>query len=254
MISPSRAARRRRRGGAVCIVALLLAGCTTTAPPRPPPPALPDGPDARLAVVRAREEQVHTLRARFVSVARLPDGERSADGVLLIAKPDRFRLRLMLPFGFTVFDYLNVGERTWTALPLADASQRDRAGEFAPFSRDDLGQAFLRGPYAFPGQCDAAPAPGDRVWVSCREGDELHRTLLIDRVGIVEETSYEAGAPRLVIRYADYRAVGATALPFRITLDYRQRRQSVDITIQSYELNPTLADALFQPLEGEVGS
>jgi outer membrane biogenesis lipoprotein LolB len=250
MISPGRAARRRRWGGGTW-AALLLAACATTAPPGPP---LPDGPDARLAAVRAREDQVRTLRARFASLARLPDTERSADGVLLIAKPDRFRLRLMLPFGFTVFDYLTVGERTWTALPLADASQRDRAGEFAPFSRDDLGQAFLRGPYAFPGQCDAAPAPGDQVWVSCRDGAELRRTLLIDRNGIVEETSYEAGAPRLVIRYADYRAVGATSLPFRITLDYGQRQQSVDITIHSYEVNPRLADALFQPLQSAVPS
>jgi hypothetical protein len=204
--------------------------------------------------VRAREEQVRTLRARFSSVARLPESERSTDGVLLIAKPDRFRLRLVLPFGFTVFDSLTVGDRTWTALPLADAAQRERADEFAPFSRDDLGQAFLRGPYAFPGQCDAAPAPGDRTWVSCRAGDALRRTLLIDRDGIVEETSYEAGAPRLAIRYADYRAVGGTALPFRITLAYPQRRQSVDIAIQSYEVNPPLADALFEPLAGEVPS
>jgi outer membrane biogenesis lipoprotein LolB len=251
MISRRGAARRRRRGGGACIVALLLAGCATSAPP---PPAVPDAPDARLAAVRAREDEVRTLRARFASVARLPGAERSADGVLLVAKPDRFRLRLMLPFGFTVFDYLNVGARTWTALPLADASQRDRAGEFAPFSRDDLGQAFLRGPHAFPGQCDAAPAPGGRVWVSCREGDELRRTLSIDRDGIVEETSYAAGMPRLVIRYADYRAAGAASLPFRITLDYPQGTQSVDITIQSYEVNPTLTDALFRPLADAVPS
>jgi hypothetical protein len=69
-----------------------------------------------LAAVR-REEQVRSLRARFSSVARTSGVERAADGVLLIAKPDRFRLRLMLPFGITVFDYLNIGEQTWTVLP-----------------------------------------------------------------------------------------------------------------------------------------
>ena len=236
MISPAR--------GIGVLLALALCACASTVPRAP---ALPAEPEARLATVRAREDRVQSLRARFSSVTRLPGAERSADGVLLVAKPDRFRLRLLLPFGLTVFDYLNVGEQTWTALPLADPQQRDGAGEFAPFSRDDLGQAFLRGPFAFPGHCVAAAAAGETVQVTCRDGDALRRTLLIGRDGIIEETSYAAGAPRLLIRYTDYRAVGAVTLPFRITLEYPQRQQSVDITIDRYEVNPPLSDALFLP-------
>ena len=211
---------------------------------------MPAAPDARLAAVRAREDQVRSLRARFSSVARTAGVERAADGVLLIAKPDRFRLRLMLPFGITVFDYLNVGEQTWTSLPLADAQARDRMGEFSPFSRDDLGQAFLRGARAFPGECHAAPASGQEVSVSCREGEALRRTLLIGADGIIEETGYDDGAPRLVIHYGDYRAVDGAVLPFRISLDYPQKQQSVAIAIAQYEVNPTLSDALFQPPPG----
>jgi outer membrane lipoprotein-sorting protein len=236
VISPAR--------GICVLLALALSACATRVPSAP---VLPSDPDARLAAVRAREERIQSLRARFSSVTRLPGAERSADGVLLVAKPDRFRLRLLLPFGLTVFDYLNVGEQTWTALPLADPQQRDRAVEFAPFSRDDLGQAFLRGPFAFPGQCAAARAGGETVQVTCHDGGAVRRTLLIGTDGIVEETSYEAGAPRLRIRYADYRAVDAVMLPFRITLEYAQRQQSVDITIDRYEVNPTLSDDLFQP-------
>src|SRR4029077_17363035 len=121
--------------------------------------------EARLAALRAEEDRVHSLRARFSSVTRMPGAERSADGVLLVAKPDRFRLRLMLPFGLTVFDYLNVGDHSWMTLPLADPQQRAHAQEFAPFSRDDLGQAFLRGAYAFPGDCTAAAADAAQVAV-----------------------------------------------------------------------------------------
>jgi outer membrane biogenesis lipoprotein LolB len=227
---------------------LLLAACSTTAPPQPH--TLPAAPADRLAAVRAREDQVRSLRARFSSVARTSGGERTADGVLLIAKPDRFRLRLMLPFGFTVFDYLNVGEQTWTALPLADAQARDQVGEFSPFSRDDLGQAFLRGAHAFPGRCEAAAGSGESVGVSCREGGALRRTLLIGPHGITQETSYEDGVPRLVIHYDDYRTVDGTALPFRIRLEYPQRQQSVDISIDRYEVNPALSDTLFQPPRG----
>jgi outer membrane biogenesis lipoprotein LolB len=226
-------------------VLVLLLGCATAPAPRP---TLPAAPAARQAAVRASEDRVRSLRARFSSVVRLPDGERSADGVLLIAKPDRFRLRLMLPLGITVFDYLNVGEQTWTALPLAGEQARARVDQFAPFSRQDLGQAFLRGAHAFPGDCDAAPATDDQVWVSCREAGMLRRTVLIGRHGIIEETTYDEGVQRLVIRYADYRAVDGMSLPYRIALEYPQRRQSVEITIERYEVNPVLSDTLFQPL------
>jgi len=244
----TRAVDRSFLGVAVLGLAV-LAGCTAASPPRM---SLPVDADARLAAVRAREDHVRSLRARFSSVTHMPGAERSADGVLLVAKPDRFRLRLMLPFGITVFDYLNVGDRSWTALPLADAAQRNRVGDFAPFSREDLGQAFLRGAYAFPGRCDAASAPTGDVLVTCREAGALQRTLRIDRDGIVEETSYEGRSPRLTIRYRDYRDVGAIALPFHITLDYPQRQQSVDISIDSYEVNPQLADTLFQPVPDSV--
>jgi outer membrane lipoprotein-sorting protein len=224
----------------VALLALTLTAC-----PRAPqrPPKLPAAPEARLAAVRAEEDRIHSLRARFSSVTRLPGDERSADGVLLVAKPDRFRLRLMLPFGLTVFDYLNVGERTWMTLPLADPQQRAHAEQFAPFSRDDLGQAFLRGAYAFPGDCTAATADDAEVVVRCRVDGALRRSLLIGNEGILEETSYAGDAPRMVIHYADYRG----GLPYHITLEYPQHQQSVDITIERYEVNPTLSDDLFQP-------
>lgn len=240
-----------RSGYGLLLLTILLDGCWGVRDyPRRPHPVLPAAADARLAAVRAREDQVRSLRVRFSSVTRLPGAERSADGVLLVAKPDRFRLRLMLPFGLTVFDYLNVGDRTWMALPLADEQQRSRAGEFAPFSRDDLGQAFLRGAYAFPGDCVAAACGGEKVSVSCRADGELRRTLLIGEDGVNEETSYAAGTPRMRIRYADHRDADGFWLPFHITLEYPQRQQSVDITIQQYEVNPTLPDELFRPAAG----
>jgi outer membrane biogenesis lipoprotein LolB len=240
-------ARRRQRGALQALLAILC-GCTATAPQ--PRGVLPAAPAARLAAVQANEERIHSLRARFDSVAHLPDADRSADGVLLVVKPDRFRMRLMLPFGFTVFDYLCVGEQTWVSLPMAGEEERARVNQFAPFSREDFRQAFLRGSYAFPGTCEAAPAPNDQVWVTCRDADVLRRTVLIGSDGIIEEATYSDGVQRLLIRYRDYRSIDGAALPFRITLEYPQQRQSVDITIERYEVNPALSDDLFRPPAG----
>jgi len=236
----------QRRASGLLLLALWLDGCSS-ARSLPTQPALPAAPAARLAAVRAEEDEIRSLRARFSSVTQLRGAQRSADGVLLVAKPDRFRLRLMLPFGLTVFDYLNVGEQSWMALPLADADQRRQTGEFAPFSRDDLGQAFLRGSFAFPGDCAAAASGPDEVSVDCRAAGELRRTLRIGADGVREETSYADGTPRMRIRYADRREVSGVWLPFQITLEYPRRQQSIAITVQHYDVNPTLSDDLFQP-------
>ena len=99
-----------------------IAGCATVAPAGAARVA-DLTPAARLAAVQANEERGPTRCARvFSSVARLPDSDRSADGVAvgreagpLPLAPDaahRFH-RLRLP--------VDVGEQTWVALPLADA-------------------------------------------------------------------------------------------------------------------------------------
>lgn len=223
----------------------LLAACAKQ--PVRPGAALPEAPAERLAAVRAAEDRVQTLRARFTSVTHLPSGERSADGVLLVAKPDRFRLRLMLPIGITVFDFLSVGDQTWIVSPFAEPNQPGGDEAFAAFSREDLGAAFLRGPYAFPGACAAAPAGDGEVAAECTVDGTRRRSLRIGRAGISEETSFGDRGARLRIRYGDYRDVDGVAVPFRITLDYPQRNQSVDITIDTYEVNPVLPATAFAP-------
>jgi outer membrane biogenesis lipoprotein LolB len=227
----------------------LLASALAACAKQPPRPAatLPTAPADRLAAVRAGEERIRSLRARFTSVTHLPGGERSVDGVLLVAKPDRFRLRLMLPFGITVFDFLSVGEQTWVVLPLGDQRQRNADDAFAAFSRDDLGAAFLRGPYAFPGTCTASAGRDDAVLVDCVADAASHRTIRIDRAAITEETSYTNDTPRLRIRYRDYRDVSGVSVPFHITLEYPLRQQSVDIAIDAYEVNPVLSATAFVP-------
>ena len=237
-----------RRRAILALLTVGLAACAGVAP-RPPAP-LPAAPAARLAAVRAAEDRIHTLRAQFNSTTHMRDGERSADGVLLVAKPDRFRLRLMLPFGLTVFDFLDVGEQSWLVLPLASSEDLTKAKAEVPFSRRDLGEAFLRGTFAFPGECVASDGDDAVVAVSCRAGGELLRRLAIGRDGISEETSYAGGDVRLRIRYGDYREVSGIALPFHILLEYPQRQQAVDIAIQRYEVNPVLPAELFQPAPG----
>ncbi|MBI4518630.1 MAG: hypothetical protein HY699_22765 [Deltaproteobacteria bacterium] len=239
------------RGGGLVVVLLAILG-TGCAPSRPAAPELPGlEPTAVVAAVRAGEERIATLRARFSAAARRGGEHHSTTGVLLVKKPDRFRLRMMLPLGLTVFDYVRWGEQAQLSLPLQGQVVTGSAAETAAgFSNADLGQAFLRGPAAFPGACTPEDDRGPVIVVSCRDaGGQVLRRLRIDRAHatIGEETSYEAGEPRLILRYDDYRPVGDAELPYRIALLYPARDVALEIAIQRYEVNPVLADELFQP-------
>jgi hypothetical protein len=190
-----------------------------------------------------------SLRARFRADTHAGQEERSADGVLLVKKPDRVRLRLMLPFGPTVFDYVSWGEHTQVTLPLQGMTGAKAPPAVALFSREDVAETFLRGPQAFPGTC-VPSRERDEVAVLCHDAQGvLLRRLDIDPFNgaIREEISYEAGARRMVLRYSDYRPVDGVDMPYHVAMIYPQRNLSVDIRIERYELNPTLADTLFQP-------
>ena len=231
----------------LCALALMVAGCARQRGPLPPTPAA--DPTALLAQVRANEERIGSLRARFTANTSAGGEERRTDGVLLVKKPNRFRMRLMLPFGPTIFDYVSWGERSQLTLPLQGSDSSAPPPGVAPFSRADVDEAFLRGSHAFPGTCMPRRDSG-AVVVLCRDaGGALLRRLNLDpNTGTIgDETSFEGGVPRMVLRYGDYRAVGDQYMPFHVTMIYPQRDLSVDITISSYELNPQLSDALFEP-------
>lgn len=229
-------------GLSACAVRTLAPG-----PPRRADPAMV------LASLRAHEEHIITLRARFSSTARNQEGSHTTTGVLLVHKPDRFRMRLMLPIGLTVFDYLRTGDRTQMVLPLEGRVITDPKGDQPGlFSQADLVAAFLRGPDAFPGTCDPSAAADGTVEVICRDGaGTVRRRLTVHNPAatIRDETSYESDRPRLITRYDDYRVTDGLPLPYQIIMQYPGHDVAVEITIQRYEVNPTLADELFQPAE-----
>lgn len=229
------------------IFAAVLAACAAHREHLPPAP--PADPAALFARLRATEQEIVTLRARFSADTRAGGEERRADGVLLVKKPDRFRMRLMIPLGPTVFDYVSWGEHTQLTLPLQGGGSAQAPEAMTLFSRADLDEAFLRGPHAYPGTCVPSRDAAD-VIVLCRDsGGALLRRLDLDPNSgtIREETSFEGSAPRMVLRYSDYRSVDDQYMPFHVRMIYPARDLAVDISISGYELNLQLSDALFEP-------
>ena len=205
-------------------------------------------PAAVYAAVRRAEDSVQTMRARFSATVHQGDNVRQADGVLVVKKPDRFRMRLLSPFGLTVFDYTSWDGHARMELPLEGKrlSDSEITAESA-FTPGDLRQAFLRAGAAFPGRCTPRAAAAETI-VECRDAEgTLLRVLHIEQrtQTITEEVSFASGVPHLTMQYDDYRAVGAALLPFAIHLSYPERQVTLAISVRNYEVNPALADELF---------
>jgi hypothetical protein len=225
-----------------------ITACAPAVPRVASPTQIAADPEVAYAALRRREDAIRTLRARFSATVHQGDTVRHADGVLLVKKPDRFRMRLLSPFGLTVFDYTSWDAHARMELPLQ--GKRFTDGEIAsggPFAPADLRQAFLRGGAAFPGRCTPRAAGAETV-VDCRDGAGvvLREIRIEPRAQTVsEEISFTDSQPHLLMRFTDYREVGAATLPFSIELAYPRRDVVLEITLRGYEVNPALADHLF---------
>jgi hypothetical protein len=222
-----------------------------------PPPEATYDPAAVYAAVRRQEAAVHTLRARFTVQTRRGGEVRRADGVLLVKKPDRFRVRLLSAFGLTVFDYTSQAAHARMVLPLEGKEFTDgEIADHSPFSPADMRQVFLRSD-GFPPQCSAQAAAAETV-VDCRDAEGVvSRLIRVDTTThrVRQDISFAAGQPHLVILFDEYRRVDAVELPFLIDLRYPDTDVRLRIAVRSYEVNPDLPDSLFDPpQQGGAGS
>jgi outer membrane lipoprotein-sorting protein len=207
-------------------------------------------PDAVYAAVRRQESQVRALRSRFSARVSRAGEVRRADGVLLVKKPDRFRLRLLLPFGPTVFDYTSWDAHDRMQLPLEGKQFNDAeiAGH-APFSPADLRAVFLGTDGRL--ECSAQGGATETI-VECRDpAGAVTRLIRVQTATrrVAQEVHLVADQPELIMQFDDYRQVDSVDLPFQISLTYPQKNVRLEITVRSYDVNPTLADELFNALQ-----
>ncbi|MGE0520755.1 MAG: hypothetical protein AB7N53_14955 [Candidatus Binatia bacterium] len=231
-----------------------LAACTGVARP-PSPPRPPAAADGALAALRARDAQLSSLRAQFSVLADRDGGARRLNGLILAAKPDRARMRLMLPLGLTVFDYVRVGGAAWVVRPLAPPGQP--AGAEPELPLHDIPLPVVSGAGGCAEQCEEAePDPIGR-WVRCYCSAAPRRVpsrfLLVRSAdaAIVQERRFSGGQPGAIILSDDHRMTDGVLLPYRLKLsDARNPATSVTVTIDRYDVNPVLPDALFAPAAG----
>ncbi|MDX2171155.1 MAG: hypothetical protein SF182_29065 [Deltaproteobacteria bacterium] len=215
----------------------MLGGCVRRGEPAAAEP-VDRNAESAVDYVATQERAMHSLRAQFSASVWLDDGTLSrVSGVLLVVKPDRFRMRLMLPLGITVFDYVRDGADGWFSLPLA--SERDRT--LPSQSMIDLSEVFLREPID-PLTCEIERSYDRLTDVRC--GNHLFVIRAAQHHTLLERAYLDS----VNVRYSEPADVDGFMLPFKIEVD--QSIGTVLVKISKYDVNPRLEDSLFQPPEG----
>lgn len=225
-------------------ISVLALTCACIGQPRALPDHSPVSPAATLDLVLQREASVQTLRVLFSSDIEHAGERGRSDGVLLVKKPDQFRLRLLLPLGLTALDYLVRGDRVSVSSPLGHCENGGWDAETL-LSPTDLFTAF--GVSTSPDACTAR-WEGSDVLAICKElHGRIQRRLRIDprNATVHEDTSYDGELIRVVLHYGDYRLVDGVILPHRITLVRPDHRLRIEIRARRYEVNGDLPDELF---------
>lgn len=218
--------------------------------PVAPPAFVPADRDA-LDVVRDGGDTVSSLRATFVARVERGDQSERARGVLLVSKPQRFRLRLSSLFGFTILDYISDAgdDRLWLAAAdrILAGDEISRAGLF---SSDSARWIFLRERGLLSGGCREVAGETETV-VECRAGGTVSYRGYVDNHSrlLTREVVFADGAPELTIHYRDHRATQGVRLPYGIEWIEEAKGTRVEIEIDRYEVNPVLSAAVFAPLQ-----
>jgi hypothetical protein len=205
-----------------------------------------------LAVVRDGGDGATSLRATFLARMRRGDSTERARGVLLVRKPDRFRLRLSSLFGLTILDYVsNAGDdRLWLA-----SEERVLAGDeiarSASFSPAAVRLIFLRKLGVWQRDCREGVEPDEAVVECMDERGRVHYRGYVERTSglLRREIVLDEEQPRLTVAYGDYRPASGLRLPYAIEWSEISSGARVEIEIDRYEVDPPLRDELFAPAQ-----
>lgn len=237
MVMRNATRRRLLAGIALCLWAV---ACSSKSPTGVSPVKLE--PERAIHLALTRFSEATTLRSRFHATAVVDGSARDAEGVLIVSRPDQFRLRLFSSFGLSFFDYVERGGRAWAAFPGVSGTS-DPGAAAQMFAPSGLGSVFLGRRDVVMARC----AIGSTA--RCRGGDGDVEVDL-ERAVILSERRRLPGGDELSLEYSDYRVVDGLTLPFRIVTEYPARKLSLRIDVSRYEVNPTFPAEMFTPPAG----
>ncbi len=235
------------------LIGIVLGGCGQHRPEMAPLPEVQGRPapmeEARTLLAELRRHAHSHPSWKAVHSLTLDDRRNARHakmrGVLLVLRPDRFRLRLLGPADVTAMDLTYVAGRYRLEIagkaPFvgADASRETRLPVAA------MAEAFLRSWEGEAAGLWAGPARR-RLAVSAPGGGRLIVILPAARPEPLAESFRRRSVEELRVTYGDYRSVGAARLPNRISMYLPDRNLAAHVLVERYELDPTVPDGAFE--------
>jgi outer membrane lipoprotein-sorting protein len=244
-----------RRWATAALLGAALAGCATlkVAPPSPEASvALPERADLFRALA-ARREAIHAVRALARMSYTSGTESRRTRQVVLAERPDRLRLEVLSPFG-TVFLLTADRGRLGAYVPDEHAVYRGAASadNLARYTQVDVPVStavdlILGTPPMDEGRDGVVSRDEGLVQLWQDAGNSVVRVAwFTSRLEPVRWEQRDADGLVLVrARFDAIAEIGGVRLPTQVQVELPSSAQRIDIALGEPEVNPVLADALF---------
>ena len=250
----ARCSGRRRATPLSLILSCLVAGCAATrvTPPHPAPAVLPSAAEIDAALA-ARRDSVHSLRA--LARLRYRDAAQSVTSreAIVVARPDRVRVEVLSLFGSVFLLVAEDGQMT----AYAREENTVYRGQASPQNLeryvrlglpvDELVDIVLGTPPPRHGRAQVSFDEAAGAIRLHRSFDQGAQTVWLSDASLplaTEEVGAD-GTARWRATFGAYEEHGGVPVATRIALDLPAWSQSMEITLQDVEVNPTLDRSAF---------
>jgi hypothetical protein len=234
-------------------MAIAVAGCGADRPRMAPLPQVAGRAapieDARalLAELRRRDDahpawkSVHRLTLQDRRNAR----HAKMRGLLVVARPDRFRLRLLGPADVTAMDLTYVAPRYRLEIAGRDTFVGADARRETRLPVAAMAETFLR---RFEGEAVGLWAGSTRRRLAIATPDGGRRIVILPaaRPEVMADSFRRRGVEELRVTYRQYRSVGPARLPFEVSMYLPDRSLAAHVAVERYEVGPAIPEGAFE--------
>ena len=205
------------------------------------------GPEAAIAQLHQRAEQVRTIEGEGSILLRSSEGRTvRLDGAIVAELPDRLHIRAW-KLGQPVFDLTLDGKQAWIFVP-----DQSRRGQILPAGASAAqvarGLAVLQQSLRNSDVSQITQTSGDRLLLTQPAADGTRLRTEVDRATLTTRRQQLLDAqdhPVMSVEYRDYRLING--IPWPLQMVFQSKQGLIQLDLDSVQLNQPPLPAAFVP-------